>query len=830
GSNGWISFDNVSNVAHCFPSFPSPGGNGDNLLGPFMSDLNFNSSFPNMPNPGECWFWTNNKDSAVVTYYNTPWWQTGTPDWFGSNTFQVLLDAKDSSITYTYQNINSTFNDLAGCPQDIVLGIENSTGNVGLECWADSLPGNNYAIRFFYPGTPLLSVKDLTPVWNQNDANGGEFYPLGLIPQLDALVKNVGNDDFTTTSTINGSLENLGFTPVYTSSVTLPSLTSGDDTLLTFLPQANIATAGQYFWEVTTNNANDINPGNNINTAEINLVDLSGASATLTYATGGVPNGTLGWNGGATDDGMGVYMEPPVYPVDIASLEFYVGTATADGFIATVYDDNGPNGAPGTVLFTDTIPFASVTTGTWNTVTLPTAITINSGGFYVAFFMGGPTIFLSTETNGPISRRSYEILGGQWAEYRENNLRDFLIEVNIQNFPCAITSGFSATSSSNVANFTNLSTGGTSYVWDFGDGNTSTQTSPQHTYSMLGTYQVCLVATNNCGSDTSCQMVNITCPPPVAGFSYATTGISVNFSDTTSGPISTWLWDFGDGNTSTQQNPFHTYGTPGTYQVCLTTTGACGTDSVCWPVTVCAFPVANFNATTNGLAASFSNFSSGGVSFSWDFGDGNTSAAMSPMHTYTMAGTYTVCLITTNACDADTNCQTVTVCESPVSQFGSQMNQLVVDFADNSTNMPTSWAWDFGDGNTSTSQNPQHMYGVAGTYTVCLIASNSCGSDTSCSSVTVSVVGIEDEVAGMGLELWPNPVRDQLQVEVTLPYAADLTLRVRDLAGRTLYMERVAGATERWQPVLDVQALSSGMYFVEVESGESRMTRKFVRE
>ena len=91
GSNGWISFDNVSNIASCFPGIPTLGGAGDNYVAPLMSDLNFISSFPAFPNPAKCYRWSNLKDTLVVSYYNTPWWQAGTPDWYGSNTFQVLF-------------------------------------------------------------------------------------------------------------------------------------------------------------------------------------------------------------------------------------------------------------------------------------------------------------------------------------------------------------------------------------------------------------------------------------------------------------------------------------------------------------------------------------------------------------------------------------------------------------------------------------------------------------------------------------------------------------------------------------------------------------------
>ena len=99
----------------------------------------------------------------------------------------------------------------------------------------------------------------------------------------------------------------------------------------------------------------------------------------------------------------------------------------------------------------------------------------------------------------------------------------------------------------------------TGYVWDFGDGNTSTQQSPTHVYSAPGLYTVCMAITNSCGrTDTMCQQVSVACGGIAAAFNSAPTLLAVNFVDQSNGGPSAWLWDFGDGNTSTLQNPNHT--------------------------------------------------------------------------------------------------------------------------------------------------------------------------------------------------------------------------------------------------------------------------------
>jgi serine protease len=156
-------------------------------------------------------------------------------------------------------------------------------------------------------------------------------------------------------------------------------------------------------------------------------------------------------------------------------------------------------------------------------------------------------------------------------------------------------------------------------------------------------------------------------------------------------------------------------------------------------------PVAAFTGTpTSGTAPLTVNFTdqstNGPTSWAWTFGDGGTSTAQNPSHSYTSAGSYTVTLTATNAYGSDgetkTNYITVTAppTDPPVAAFYGTPTSgnvpLTVVFTDQSTNSPTSWSWTFGDGGTSTLQNPSHTYTTAGTYTVALTATNAYGSNT----------------------------------------------------------------------------------------------------
>ncbi len=155
-------------------------------------------------------------------------------------------------------------------------------------------------------------------------------------------------------------------------------------------------------------------------------------------------------------------------------------------------------------------------------------------------------------------------------------------------------------------------------------------------------------------------------------------------------------------------------------------------------------PVANFTASptsgTNPLTVTFTDTSTNSpTSWAWTFGDGGTSTLKSPSHQYTTAGTYTVTLKATNAAGNNTLTRTNYIkvnapATAPVANFTasptSGTNPLTVTFTDTSTNSPTSWAWTFGDGGTSTLKSPSHQYTTAGTYTVTLKATNAAGNNT----------------------------------------------------------------------------------------------------
>ncbi|MEO6556352.1 MAG: PKD domain-containing protein, partial [Ferruginibacter sp.] len=316
--------------------------------------------------------------------------------------------------------------------------------------------------------------------------------------------------------------------------------------------------------------------------------------------------------------------------------------------------------------------------------------------------------------------------------------------------------------------------------WTFGDGTSSNQVNPTHTYTSAGTYTVCLRiqqrepngGLTNCIKEI-CHTVVVTNPATctlIASFySYLDTiGASplpnlYHFINT-SAPLNNTdsiRWTFGDGASSNEANPSHSYAQPGTYNVCLRvqkrepngTLSNCIRE-VCHMVVVTA--ACNIQAHFTWIAGAnpqvihFTNNSLSptiAVTASWSFGDGSSSTAWSPVHDYAHAGTYTVCLNIQSGPNCISHyCASVVVPASPVdcihqSDFGiiqSTTNSQLFYFVPDHINTTSTYTWTFGDGTGSHNTNVSHQYPQAGNYTACLTVyhDTNCAS-TSCHSVTV---------------------------------------------------------------------------------------------
>ena len=316
--------------------------------------------------------------------------------------------------------------------------------------------------------------------------------------------------------------------------------------------------------------------------------------------------------------------------------------------------------------------------------------------------------------------------------------------------------------------FTDISQDATSWSWDFGDGNTSTDQNPSHTYATGGVYDVTLTISNDSCSNTFVEHICVGNWTGGGGtdcdafFFYSQndpSSLEVEFMDLSwaSTDITSWSWDFGDGNTSTDQNPTHTYTDDGEYEVSLTITSDSCESTVVQLVWIgnwgggfdcfASFYYEQPDPAVNTIEFTDESFAGNGTvtSWSWDFGDGNTSTDQNPSHTYADEGDYVVTLTITT----DDGCTSISDYYVHVGDYNTypwvpedcqaffNFNQdpndeMTINFEDISfTNEPiTEWFWNFGDGNVSSEQNPSHTYVDEGIYPVTLtIATDSCQSN-----------------------------------------------------------------------------------------------------
>ena len=440
GSNGWLAFSNIGNIASCFPQVPTPSGIGDNIIAPFMSDLTFVSNSASNPNVGKMWYWSNSIDSFIVEWKNVPWWRNNTPDWIGSNTFQVIFSGVDSSITFQYlQTDASVFPGGTGCSTFMEIGIENVTGDIGLNySTGNAVPPSNYAVKYIYPTGAAFLVPDATPVYNLNDDNAAQFVLTYTSVFLNTTLRNIGNTPITSQITAAGSVRDLQSSTVWTDSSTINGLVNGVDVLLNFPNDIRISTAGQYYFDVTTtdNGNQDINPTNNSNSIELVAVNNFNGYVNLSYATGFPPSDAVSWAGGNSNDGLAIKIVPPAFPAVIDTVKiFIVGDGDAQtpppvGFSIKIFGLDA-NGAPdpNNLLHTANVLAANVLEDAWNAVAISPSVTVNADGFAVAWFQAGVGLSVGVEQFGPISRRTYEILGGAWSPYRNNESTELLMAV-----------------------------------------------------------------------------------------------------------------------------------------------------------------------------------------------------------------------------------------------------------------------------------------------------------------------------------------------------------------------------------------------------------------
>lgn len=311
-------------------------------------------------------------------------------------------------------------------------------------------------------------------------------------------------------------------------------------------------------------------------------------------------------------------------------------------------------------------------------------------------------------------------------------------------------------------NFSQAIPGATTYFWNFGDGSTSVSPNPNHVYNAAGSYNVKLIVTNASGCTDSLiksnyiivQVPSVTianlpkngCVPFAHSFSAVISSVD---------PVTAYAWNFGDGSISALANPSHTFITPGSYTITLiiTTAGGCqDTAVVQGGILVGNHPAANFSATPRNVCplqeVDFTDLSTGNVDqWMWEFGDGGFAMDKNPGHKYSDTGKLDVTLIVwSQGCADSVKFAKYIHVYPPIAVFkvDTVCSPLFAkSFTDKSIGADT-WAWTFGDGSTSTQQNPTHIYADTGTYTVGLTVTNIA---SGCSHFTELPVQVIHELA-----------------------------------------------------------------------------------
>lgn len=343
----------------------------------------------------------------------------------------------------------------------------------------------------------------------------------------------------------------------------------------------------------------------------------------------------------------------------------------------------------------------------------------------------------------------------------------FFVVVSLFSFSQSPVAAFTANNLSGCSpltvQFTDQSTGApTSWSWDLGNGQLSNIKNPVVNFSQPGTYTIRLIVKNSFGVDEELKTDYITVfPTPIASFTANITTSCVpaviQFTDQSTNPpgggvITNWLWDFGDGITSTQQNPSHTYSATGYYTVSLQITSGTGCKSF--------YSIGRYIRIVSGIDAQFSfsqpstcqapfliNFQDqssgpGSLTFSWSFGNGGPGSTLqNPTASYPSAGTYPVTLsVQSNLGCSGTITKNITIAGKTTDFIipSSICIGQTLTFQNNSSQSPVSSFWDFGDGTTSGQTNPTKTFLTGGTFPVKLINNYGSCIDSITKNVTIT--------------------------------------------------------------------------------------------
>ena len=326
--------------------------------------------------------------------------------------------------------------------------------------------------------------------------------------------------------------------------------------------------------------------------------------------------------------------------------------------------------------------------------------------------------------------------------------------------------------------------------------------------------------------------------------------LDVQFTDLSipgANPITSWIWDFGDGNSSSEQNPMHTYASPGDYTVILVVSDGTLSDTEIKPayisVSPVGYPMAEFSADPRygsvPLSVQFTDESIQGtypiVNWDWDFGDGNSSSEQNPMHTYASPGNYTVMLTVSDGALEDT--------ETKIGYI-SVYSPLVVDAgadqsipAGSSTTLDGSFTG--GSGNVQILWSPESLImqqGILDPQTLAITESTTfyltvtdlLTAESMIDSMRVEVfVGKEEISQKEGVSLYPNPFTDQITLSFDLPLKEQTVIEIFDISGRMVLRQEILTG-ERLIHITGLKNYPGGLYLLSIKNSTLNKQKKLI--
>ena len=379
-----------------------------------------------------------------------------------------------------------------------------------------------------------------------------------------------------------------------------------------------------------------------------------------------------------------------------------------------------------------------------------------------------------------------------------------------------------------------------SWSWSFEGGipATSDIQNPLINYDQSGTFDVQLITTNATGSDTTFFENYITInPTPIGEFEFEVFEDSISFTNLSEFGDA-YIWDFGDGDSSTLENPSHIYENPGVFNVILTVINDCGENSVLKKVIPAITPEADFLVEGNTTAGcvpfevQFMDNSMGAISeWAWTFEGGIplNSNMPNPLVTYIIEGSYPVRLIVTNQFGVDTIFMenVITVTNPPIADFDFTIDSNSVTFINNSEYQVVNF-WDYGDGNTYNGTEQTHQYDSSGRYQVELVVANSCGLDTIFKEINIELTSRHQLLNPEKFELYPNPNDGSFVIDIEGVESQQLNISILNSLGQFIYSENKSFEGSNFKGEINLTPLPSGTYYVRISQNDKIISKRLI--